>query len=424
MSESRDPRRERLAVVAGVRTPFVRAFGKYLGATADDLARAVLAEAIARSGVDPGAFDATIVGCAGPPVEAMNIARVAALRAGVPDHVPATTVHRNCASGLEAVASALTRARAGEGSLFLVGGTESMTEAPFQMSRRGQRQLVRFGRARGFPAKLREVLRFRPRELLSRNTLRPALTDPVSGLSMGETAEVLAREFSISRREQDEFAAESQRRAAAARARGVFREESIPFLVPPRLSLAVSDDDGIRPEVTVDSLARLRPVFDRRFGTVTVGNACQLTDGAAAVVLTTKSRARELGLSPIAWVSDVLTVGVDPRRMGLGPAVAIPRLLERNGLSPGDIDVVEINEAFAVQVLACLRVLGDAAPARDRLNPNGGAIALGHPVGASGIRLLWTLALELRRRGARRGVASLCVGGGQGVAALVEAAGS
>ncbi len=414
-------RRVPIAICAGVRTPFARAFGRYLGATADDLARAVIAETIARSGIDPGRLDEVIVGCAGPPVEAMNVARVAALRAGVPDSVPATTVHRNCGSGLEAAATALERVRAGDGGLFVAAGAESMTEAPFQMGRRGQRGLLRMNRARGIGAKLAVALKLRPSELLAHNTLRPALTDPVSGLSMGETAEVLAREFSISRAEQDAFAAESQRRAAAARERGVFREESMSFAVPPALSALVVEDDGIRPEVTVESLARLRPVFDRRFGTVTVGNACQLTDGAAALLLASEDRARELGLPILGRIRDAVSVGVDPRRMGLGPAVAIPRLLARNGLAHSDVDLVEINEAFAVQVLACLKVLGATAPDRARLNPNGGAIALGHPVGASGVRLIWTLLLELRRRGARTGIASLCVGGGQGVAALVEA---
>ncbi len=410
----------RLALCEGVRTPFVRSFGKFLGATADDLARAVLVEVIDRSGIDPGRLDEVILGCAGQPVRAMNIARVAALRAGVPNHVPAVTVHRNCASGIEAIAGALRRVRAGEAELVLAGGTESMSDAPFQLTPEAGRKLVRAFGAKGLLARLSLLRKLRVKELFPRETLRAALTDPISGLLMGDTAEVLAREYDISREAQDAYAAESQRRAVEARERGVFAEESMPFLVPPAFRKVVDQDDGVRSDSTPERLARLRPVFDRRFGTVTVGNACQITDGAAALLTASPRAVERDGLPVVAWVNDVVTVGCDPRRMGLGPAVAIPKLLAKHRLEPGDVAVWEINEAFAVQVLACLKELGDAAPPRDRLNVHGGAIGLGHPVGATGIRIVWTLALELRRRGARYGVASLCVGGGQGAAVLLE----
>jgi len=418
-----------LAVLAGIRTPFARSFGATLGATATDLARAVMGEIVARSGIDPGRLDEVILGCAGQPVDAMNIGRVAALRAGIPQHVPGVTVHRNCASGIEAVGSALRRVRALEAELMLVAGAESMTDAPFQIRRSGAQKLVCAGRQKSLAGRLREFARLRPADLLPRNTLRPALTDPVSGLLMGDTGEVLAREYDISRQQQDAYAAESQRRAVRARDAGVFREESMPFLVPPRMTRMIEVDDGIREDATVERLARLKPVFDRRFGPITVGNACQVTDGAAAMLVASESvlenmdKADKLGgsaLPVLGRIEEVVTVGCDPRRMGLGPAIAIPRLLERSGLKISDIDLFEINEAFAIQVLACLQVMRAAAPPADVLNVNGGAIALGHPVGATGVRIILTLLLEMRRRNVRRGIASLCVGGGQGAAVLLE----
>ncbi len=409
-----------LVLAEGVRTPFVRSFGSFLEVTVDDLLRAVFVEVVARVAIDPSTFDEVIVGCAGQPVEAMNVGRVAALRAGVPDHVPGVTVHRNCASGIEAIAGALRRLRAGDGEAFLVGGADVMSAAPFQLRPAGARKLVRLFGAKGFAQRFAALRRLRPRDVIPRETLRAALTDPVTGLLMGDTAEVLAREYDISREEQDGYAAESQQRAVAARDGGRFREESMPILVPPRFERVVESDDGIREDSTPERLARLKPVFDRRFGTVTVGNACQVTDGAAAMVLLSEERADSAGARELARVVDVVQVGCAPRRMGLGPAYAIPKLLARNGLEASQIGLHEINEAFAVQVLACLREMGDRAPPRDRLNVNGGAIALGHPVGASGVRIVLTLAKEMRRRAVRFGVASLCVGGGQGAAVLLE----
>lgn len=410
----------RLAVLSGVRTPFCRSFGKWVGVRVDDLARVVMREAVARAAMAPSEIAEVILGCAGQPLDAMNVARVSALRAGFEERTPAFTVHRNCASGMEAIAQALVRGRAGENGPWLVAGAESMTDAPFMARREGARSLIELGRAKGFPAKLKALTRFRVGDLLPRSTLMGALTDPITGLIMGDTAEVLAREFAIERSEQDAFAARSHARALAATAK--LGEEMIPFFVPPRFASFTDADDGPRSDSTPERLARLRPVFDRRFGTVTVGNSCQLTDGAAALVVAPEGSEASASRTPLGFVVDSVTVGCDPRRMGLGPAHAIPVLLARHGLKSSDIDLFEINEAFAVQVLACLRMLGSEAPDPDRLNVNGGAIALGHPVGATGVRIVLTLLLELRRRGLRRGVASLCVGGGQGVAILVEVA--
>lgn len=409
-----------LAICSAVRTPFARVFGVLRGIPADELARVVLREALVRAGTSAEDVDEVIVGCAGPPVEAMNLARVAALRARIPERVPAVTVHRNCASGLEAIHAALLRVRAEEGNAYLIGGVESMSEAPFQLEPAGMRAMVEVARQKSFGGKLAAFWNARWKTLLPKPSLRPALTDPISGLLMGDTAELLARELGITREEQDAFAAQSQQRAREARDSGFLAGEIVPLVAPPRSDRPFTTDDGIRDDATVEKLARLKPVFDRRFGTVTVGNACQVTDGAAAMFVASEHEARRRGWPVLAHVLDVLSVGCDPSRMGLGPAIAIPALLARHDLRAADVDLFEINEAFAVQVLACLRQLGDAAPTADRLNVHGGAIALGHPVGASGMRLVLTLARALRARGARRGIASLCVGGGQGVAALIE----
>lgn len=414
--------REPLAILSAVRTPFARAFGQLLESSIDDLARFVFIEALAAARVESSAIEEVILGCAGQPVEAMNVARVAALRAGIPERTPAFTVHRNCASGLEVIGQALLRVNAGDGGPYLIGGAESMSNAPFQMRRAATRTLAGMAKQKTTFGRLRVLARVRLADALPRHTLVQALTDPVTGLLMGDTAEVLAREMNISREEQDRFAAESHVRVLAAVKAGKLREEIVPYIQFDRSgrARAIEADDGPREDAIPEKLARLRPVFDRRFGTVTVGNACQLTDGAGAMTVASGKRAAELGREPLGFVRDVVTVGCEPRRMGLGPAIAIPELLARHGLRTSDIDLFEINEAFAVQVLACLRQLGEAAPPMDRLNVNGGAIALGHPVGATGIRIVQTLLLELRRRGARRGIASLCVGGGQGVAVLVE----
>lgn len=411
-----------LAICSYVRTPFARMFGVLRGVSADELGRIVLREALARAGATGDDLDEVVVGCAGPPVEAMNVARVAALRAQIPERVPAVTVHRNCASGIEAIHAALLRVRSGEGGRFLVGGVESMSEAPFQLEPAGMRAMVEVARQKSFGGKLGAFWRARWSTLLPKPSLRPALTDPISGLLMGETAEVLAREFAIPRESQDEFAAQSQQRARAARDSGFLAGEIVPIVAPPRSNAPFTTDDGIRDDVTVEKLARLKPVFDRRFGTVTVGNACQVTDGGGAMLVASVDEARRRSWPVLAHVVDVVSVGCDPRRMGLGPAVAIPALLARHDLRAADIDLFEINEALAVQVLACLRQLGDQAPGPERLNVHGGAIALGHPVGASGVRIVGTLARALRQRGGKRGIASLCVGGGQGAAVLVEIA--
>jgi acetyl-CoA C-acetyltransferase/acetyl-CoA acyltransferase len=429
-------RGEPLAILGAVRTPFLRAGSRLRRATAGDLARACVVELLARAEVDPGAIDEVILGCAGQPPDAQNVGRVVALRAGLPVSTPAVTVHRNCASGMEALSQADLRLKAGHGRLFLVGGVEVMSRGLVLFRDSAVDWLSRLSRARTVSAKARTALAFRPGMLKPRIGLIEALTDPFSGLIMGKTAEVLAREFGISRERQDRYALESHRRAEQARREGILAEEIAPVMALPHVRELVDQDDGIREGLSEEKLAALKPYFDPRHGSVTVGNSCQLTDGGAAFLVGSAARGRELGLEPLGFVRRWAYAGLDPERMGLGPVYATSRLLERGGGSLEDYERIELNEAFAVQVLACLEAAGsrefcERELGRDRplgsfdegrLNVHGGAIALGHPVGATGLRLVLTLLKELRRQGMRRGLATLCVGGGQGAAFEVEAA--
>ena len=418
-------------ILAGVRTPFAKAGGLLRDTPVYELGRVAMAELLARAELDPARLDEVIMGNCAQPAEAANVARVTALRAGVPEAISAATVHRNCASGMEAVASASYRIAAGEAHLVLAGGMESMSQIPLMYTMEYARWLESLMRAKSVVQKLAVFSRFRPHMLRPRIALAEGLTDLVCGLNMGETAEVLAREFRIGREAQDRYALESHQRAIAGRER--LREEIVPVFPPPTHA-ALQDDVGPRENQTLEQLARLKPYFDRKNGTVTVGNSCQVTDGAVALLIGDDAAAREWKSPPLARIRSFAFAGLSPARMGLGPVFAASRALSRAGLELKDCELFEINEAFAAQVLACLQAARSAAFAKDelkrdrplgefpleRLNVNGGAIALGHPVGASGARLLLTLALEMRRRGVRRGLASLCVGGGQGAAFVLE----
>jgi acetyl-CoA C-acetyltransferase/acetyl-CoA acyltransferase len=423
-----------VVVVAGVRTPFVKAWTQLRGVSAVDLGRTVVREAIERAEIDPAEVDEVIVGNIAGPADAANMARVVALMAKVPRHVPAFTVNRNCASGLESIVEGAYRIQAGHADLVVAGAVESMSNIPLLFTQESQDLWTDVGRARGVLARLGTFSRFRPRHFKPVIALRMGLTDPVSGLNMGETAEVLAREFGIPREEQDAFALRSHRQATAAWSEGRMEQEVMPVPLPPRYKQAAQRDNGIRENQSMEALAKLRPVFDRRYGTVTAGNASQITDGAAALVLASARRARELGLPVMGRVRSWGFAGCDPARMGLGPVVASPIALRRaGGLTMDRMDLVEINEAFAAQVLACFKAFGSrkfceenlgsgpvGAPDPERVNVNGGAIALGHPVGASGGRLVLTLLKEMERRSASLGLATLCVGGGQGGALVLE----
>lgn len=418
-------------ILSGVRTPFAKAGGVLKRVPSYELGRVAAAEAVARAELDPARIDEVVFGHCAMPAEAANSTRIVALRAGIPERVPASTVHRNCASGMEAVANACLRIATGDARLVLAGGMESMSRIPLQYTDEYADFLEGLMRARTPLAKLGALARFRPRMLTPRIALAEGLTDLVCGLNMGQTAEVLAREFRIPRERQDAFALQSHQRAVAARDR--LREEIVPVYATPGYE-PVRDDVGPRDGQSLEALAKLKPYFDRRNGTVTVGNACQVTDGAVALLVGDDATAREWPTPPLGRIRAFSFAGLAPSRMGLGPVFAMASALRKANLKLHEIELFEINEAFAAQVLACLEAarserfgreelgldgaLGDIP--EDRLNVNGGAIALGHPVGCSGARLLLTTLHEMRRRGLRYGLASLCVGGGQGAAFVLE----
>ncbi|HKQ38630.1 MAG TPA: thiolase family protein [Verrucomicrobiae bacterium] len=418
----------RLVIIDGVRTPFSKMGTELARLGADELGRVATSALLTRTGIDPGSIDEVIFGCVGQPAEAANVARVIALRSGIPEHVPAITVHRNCASGCESLTQAYEKMVAGRGSIFLVGGTESMSQIPLLFQYRTAEKFGRLSRAKSFMKRMQAMLAFRPSDFKPRIGLQLGLTDPVCGMNMGETAEILAREYEITRDLQDAFALESHTRAVAG------REKLAEEICPVYGKKPVTADNGPREGQSMEALAKLKPVFDRRTGTVTAGNASQITDGAVAMLVMTEEKASELGLQPIGALSGYAYAGCDPARMGLGPTFAISKAEEKTGLTLEQADVVEINEAFAAQVLAVLKTLRSEDFARkhlrrdrpvgkipkERLNVNGGSIALGHPVGATGARLILTSLKELARRQAKRALISLCVGGGQGAAIWLE----
>ena len=426
----------RLVIVDGIRTPFCKMGTDLAALGADELGRIATQALLTRTGLDPALIDEVIFGCVGQPADAANVARVIALRAGIPERVPAITVHRNCASGLESLTQAYEKMTAGRGSIFLVGGTESMSNYPLLYTKTAAEKLAKLSRAKSFVEKVSALTAFRPADFKPRITLQLGLTDPVCGMNMGDTAELLARESGLSREEQDAFALESHQRAAAAKAK--LAEEICPVfptLASGKSTKPIVADNGVRESQTMEALAKLKPVFDRHHGTVTAGNASQITDGAVALLVMTEERAAELGFTPLGALLGYAYAGCDPTRMGLGPVYAIAKAEEKTGLAVNAADLIEINEAFAAQTLAVLKccesekfakkMLGRAYPVgeirRDRLNVNGGAIALGHPVGASGARLVLTSLKELKRQNLKRALVTVCVGGGQGAALWLEA---
>ena len=392
-------------IVEAVRTPVGRYGGALAGVRPDDLAATVLEAVVARSGIDPAIIDDVILGCANQAGEDnRNIARMALLIAGLPVEVAGQTVNRLCGSGLQAVASAAQAIAVGDADVVIAGGVESMSRAP----------LVTLKPESGYERGNRELVD----TTIGWRFVNPRLDARFPTISLGETAERVATKWNVSREDQDAFALESQRRAAAAASSGVHAEEIVPVKIPQRRgdAISVEKDEHPRPETDAASLAKLRPAF-LEGGSVTAGNASGINDGAAALLVMEAGRARALGLKPLARVVATSVAGVDPSVMGIGPIPAIRKLLERTGLSAKEIDRVELNEAFASQAVACIRELG-LNPATT--NIHGGAIALGHPLGASGARMLVTLTRELTRSGSRFGIASMCVGVGQGIAMLVE----
>jgi acetyl-CoA C-acetyltransferase len=392
----------REVVVAGaVRTPIGKFGGSLAGLSAADLGVSAVSEALRRAGVRPDQVDETTFGCARQAGGGPNVARQVSYRAGVPQEVAAFTINMACGSGMKAIDLAQRAVRDGDADVVLAGGTESMSRVPYLLTQ------ARWGHRMGDQPAVDAMY-------------QDGFLCPLAGQVMGETAERLATDYGISRREQDTFALRSQERAARAQAEGRFEAETFPVAVPGLSgSTELARDEHVRSDATLEGLARLAPAFKAGSGTVTAGNSSGITDGAAALVVLSRERAEDLGVRVQARVLGVAQAGVDPHVMGLGVVPAVKRLLDRLSLRLEDFDLVEVNEAFAAQVLACDRELGFDP---ERLNVNGGAIALGHPIGATGARICVTLLHEMVRKGARRGLAALCISGGMGMAAAFEAA--
>ncbi len=398
-------RMKEVMIVSGCRTAIGNHGGAFRSIPAQDLAARVFEEAVKRAGIDPKVIDDVILGCIGQQSDAANIGRVAALQAGLPVRVPGYTVQRNCVSGMMALSSAYQAIQAGDGDVFLCGGVESMSTAPYVV--RG----ARWG------------LKLRHDTFV--DTLWEGLTDPVCGDIMGLTAENLAMMYGISQEEQDEYAVKSHQKAFRATRMGKFREEIVPFRVIKRVAGKevahedIVEDECINPGLTVQKAA-LYPTVFKKGGSVTPANACPISDGAAAVVVMSADRAKELGVEPMGTIRSYAYAGLPPDIMGLGPAYATPAALDRGGLELSDIDLIELNEAFAAQVLAVGKELEDRGWDWERVNVNGGAIALGHPVGATGTRFMVTLLYEMIKRDVALGLTTACVGGGLGGAMIVE----
>jgi acetyl-CoA C-acetyltransferase len=422
----------RVYLTDGSRTPFLKARGKPGPFTPADLAVQCGRPLLARQPFPPDAFDEVILGCANQIADEMNVGRVAALRLGCGDAMPAWTVHRNCGSGMQSIDVGFRYITEGRMDLVLAGGTESLSHSPLVLRRAAVEWLAGWRRARSTIDRARLLASLEPRLFSPLVGLERGLTDPVVELNMGQTAEVLAHRFGITRREADAYAAESHRRLAHAHESGAL-EEIEPMY--DREGRVYDHDDGVRPDSSVEVLAKLKPAFEPPFGDVTAGNSSQITDGGSWVILASERALERYGLEPRARIVDSEWAALDPSIMGLGPTLASTPLVVRNGLRFADIDLWEINEAFAAQVLACVKAWEDPDYCRDalglpeppgripadRLNVDGGAISLGHPVGTSGARIVLHLANAMRRRGLRRGIATECIGGGQGGAMLLEA---
>jgi acetyl-CoA C-acetyltransferase len=396
-----------VVIVSPLRTPVGAHGGALRSLRAQDLACIVFKAVLERTGIDPGILDEVILANIGQPSDAANIGRVAALMAGVPIHVPDFTVQRNCASGMQAITSAYQAIQAGDGEIYLVGGTESMSNIPYILK----------GARWGYKLRHAELT----------DALWEGLTDPICGQIMGRTAENLAEKYNISRQEQDEYAVQSHKKAFMAQRMGKFNDEIVPVEVVKKVAgqevakEVITQDETINPGLTVQKAA-LYPAVFKEGGTVTPANSCPISDGAAAMIVCTAEKAAQLGLKPTARIVSYAYAGVDPAYMGIGPAYAMPKALKRAGLKLEDIDVIELNEAFAAQVLAVAKEMQAQGYDWDwnKVNPNGGAIALGHPVGCTAAKLVATLTNEMQRRKARYGIDTMCVGGGQGGCLILE----
>ncbi len=425
---------KKVVIVDGVRTAYIKAGTLFNKLTAVDLGKTALRELLARTNLDAKLLNEVIVGNIGNPPEATNVARIIALEAGVPKNVPSFTVQRNCASGMQSIVDAYLRIISGQAEIIAAGGVESMSKVPLLYSEKATDKFAVLMKSRTMGSRIGAMMRFRPGDFNPVIGLLLGLTDGYCGLNMGDTAEVLAKEYGVSRKEQDTFALMSHQRAAKATDGGILKQEIAPVYLPPDYKMVADEDNGIRKNQNMEALEKLRPAFDRKFGTVTPGNSSQITDGAAFVLVMSEEKAKKMGYKVLGTIRGFGFAGLDPERMGLGPVFSTPLALKQAGLTMKDIELIEINEAFAAQVIAnekCFaskkfaaevldlpKALGEID--RDILNVNGGAIALGHPVGSSGTRLVLTLLKEMKRRDLQFGLATLCIGGGQGGAMIVE----
>lgn len=444
MSSSRD-----VVIVEGVRTPFAKAGTKLKTVHAAKLGQVAMKDLLARTNLDVNVIDEVIIGNTGSPADAVNIARVVALNSGIPLKTSASTVHRNCASAMESISIGYEKIKAGSMDSILVGGTESMSQMPLLMPPSITSILEKLGSAKTVGqrlaalgawlkadlAQIKEMVTTAP---MAKTKHKPiiaiveGLTDPFVGINMMGTAEILAKEWGLTREQQDQFALNSHLKAAASKAK--FAEEITPLYVEPDFKDVVAEDIGPRAEQTMQALGKLKPMVDKVTGTITAGNACPITDGAAMMLIMSRERAQSLGYKPLARIRGYAFAGCEPERMGLGPVYSSPIALKRAGLTMKDMNRVELNEAFAAQVMACQKAFDSDKFAQEKLgltskvgtinddilNVNGGAIALGHPVGATGTRLVLTLAKELKRSNKQFGLATLCIGGGQGGTMVIE----
>ncbi|MEK7123403.1 MAG: acetyl-CoA C-acetyltransferase [Patescibacteria group bacterium] len=423
--------KKRVFIVDGLRTPFLKASGPLSPFSASDLAVYAARPLFARMPFEASEIDEVIIGCVGQPAAEQNIARVIALRLGCGKYVPAYTVHRNCASGLQALANGYDAISSGRADLILAGGTEAMSHSPIQYSQKMADWFAKFSRAKSVMEKIKLLTRLRLSYLKPVITLLLGLFDSLYNMSMGQTAEKVAYRFGITRKEQDEFALESHKKLAAAQDAGLLKEEITPIF--DSRGNIYTEDNGLRRDSTMKGLAKPKPAFDKKYGTVTPGNSSQITDGAAMLILASEEAVKKYNLPVLGEIIDYAFAGVDPTEIGLGPVNATAKLLVKNNLAMDDIGQVELNEAFAAQALGCQAALESEDYAKkelglekplgkiksERLNPEGGAIAMGHPVGASGARIILHLARVLKNK--ELGVATLCIGGGQGGAMLIRA---
>ncbi len=438
-----------VVIVDGTRTPFAKSGTVLKKIHPAELGKVALRELIAKTNLDVNQVDEVIIGNTGNPVDSVNIARVVALNAGILQKTSAYTVHRNCASALESISNGYEKIKSGTMDVVLAGGTENMSQMPTLLPAKIQKTFDELFAAKAMGKKLGLIWQLfkgdvkQIKALLTGNfrdeyfpviSVMQGLTDPFAGINMGQTAEIIAKEFNITRMEQDEYALRSHQKAVAATKSGRMKEEIVAFPVPPDFKATLTEDVGPRDGQTIEALNKLKPFFDKLTGTITAGNSCPITDGAAMLLMMSRERAQSLGYKPIAKIRGYAFAGLEPERMGLGPVYSTPVALKRAGLTMKDMGLVELNEAFAAQVIGCMKAFDSNEFAQKKLglaskigaidpnimNVNGGAIALGHPVGATGTRIVVTLMKEMKKRNVQFGLATLCIGGGQGGSIVLE----